>query len=83
MSSMINSTLEDIILLKNRYVKDFSQYEISFSCYKDAIRKLNKIENAVLGSKIKIEMMQSKMIEKEMDNENKLKMIKKLNTYDE
>ena len=78
-SSLIDSTLEDISRLKNRYKKEFSKYEYSFSGYRDAISKINKIENAVLGNKIKVIMMQERMKEKERQNDNKLKMIKKLN----
>lgn len=80
MSLMINSTLEDIIVMKAKYVKEFSQYDNSFSEYKDAIRKIEEIENVLLGNKIKVEMIQRKMIEKEKENESKLKMVKKLNT---
>lgn len=80
MSLMINSTLEDIIIMKAKYVKEFSQYENSFSEYKDVIRKIEEIENVLLGNKIKVEMIQRKMIEKEKENESKLKMVKKLNT---
>ena len=79
-SMIIDSTLEDISKLKNKYMKDFSKYEYSFSSYRDAIKKINKMENAVLGSKIKIEKMQQRMKEKERQNENKLKMVKKLNS---
>lgn len=80
MSLMINSTLEDIIVMKAKYVKEFSQYENSFFEYKDAIRKIEEIENFLLGNKIKVEMIQRKMMEKEKENESKLKMVKKLNT---
>lgn len=80
MSLMINSTLEDIIVMKAKYVKEFSQYENSFFEYKDVIRKIEEIENVLLGNKIKVEMIQRKMIEKEKENERKLRMVKKLNT---
>lgn len=78
-SSLVDFTLEEIMLLKNKYEKDFSKYSENISSYKDAIRKLNKIENAVLGSKIKIQTMKSRMKEKEITNKNKMKMVKKLN----
>jgi hypothetical protein len=78
-STLVDSTLEEIMLLKSKYNKDFSKYSENISDYKDVIKKLNKIENAVLGSKIKIEIMKSKMKEKEIINKNKLKMVKKLN----
>lgn len=78
-ASLVDSTLEDIVRLKNKYMKDFSRYELSFSSYQDAIKKINKIENAVLGSKIKIERMRQRMKEKERQNSNKMKLVKKLN----
>ena len=78
-SSLVDSTLEEIVLLKNKYEMNFNRYSENISDYKDAIKKLNKIENAVLGSKIKIETMKFKMQEKEIINKNKMKMVKKLN----
>ena len=81
-AKLIDTTLEDIIRLKAEYKKKFSRYEYSFSGYRDAIKKLNKIENAVLGNKIKVAKMQEKMKEKERQNKNKLKLVKKLNSSD-
>ena len=78
-SSLVDSTLEEIVLLKNKYEMNFNRYSENISDYKDSIKKLNKIENAVLGSKIKIETMKFKMQEKEIINKNKMKMVKKLN----
>lgn len=76
---MVDSTLEDIVKLKNRYMTQFSSYERDFSAYHEAIKKMNKIENAIFNNKIKLEIMRQKMIEKERENNNKLKMVKKLN----
>lgn len=81
-SLSVDSTLEDIIKLKNKYMEQFSSYERNFTIYHETIRKINKIENAILNNKIKIEMMRQKMIEKEKENNNKLKMVKKLNDSD-
>ena len=81
-ASMIDSTLEDLANMKAKYEKDFKKYEFSFAGYRDAIRKINKMENAVLGSKIKIAHIQQRLKEKEMQNKNKLKMVKKLNNSD-
>ena len=38
------------------------------------------MENAIIGNKVKIELMQSKMKIKERENTNKLERVKKLNT---
>lgn len=78
--SLVDSTLEDIVRLKNKYHQEFSIYEYSFSGYRDVIKKINKIENAVMGSKIKIELMQQRMKEKEKQNVDKMKKVKKLNS---
>lgn len=78
-SGLVDSTLEEIVLLKSKYKTDFAKYSDNISDYKDVVKKLNKIENAVLGNKIKIEIMKSKMKEKEIINRNKMKMVKKLN----
>ena len=79
-SLLVDSTLEEIVKLKSRYMNEFSMYEGYFSSYNDAIKKINKMENAILGNKIKIEMMRQRMKEKEMENKNKLEMVKKLNS---
>ena len=78
-SILINSTLEDVIALKERYNREFGQYGSDFPQYKDAIKKLNKIENAMLGNKLKIDLAKTRMKEKERENKNKLKMVKRLN----
>lgn len=78
-SSLIDSTLEDIVKLKSKYKEQFGKYEGFFSEYQDSIKKMNKIENAVLGSKIKINKIKQKMLENEKKNSSKLKKVKKLN----
>jgi len=78
--SLVNSTLEDIVRLKDKYNSEFSKHQYSFSNYRDVIKKINKMENAVLGSKIKIELMQQRMKEKEKQNADKMKKVKKLNS---
>lgn len=79
-SSLVDSTLKDVVKLKNKYIKEFSPYERSFSGYQEAIKKINKMENAILGNKLKVEAMKQRMKEKERENNNKLKMVKKLNS---
>jgi len=79
---MINSTLEEVIKMKSKYINEFSKYEGSFSSYKDAIKKINKIENAVIGNKIKLEKIRENMKEKERLNDIKMKKVKKLNSME-
>jgi len=79
-SHLVDSTLEEIVRLKSKYQSEFSRYENEIPGYKDAIKKINKIENAILGNKIKMELMRQRMKEKERQNSNKLKMVKKLNS---
>ena len=50
--------------------------------YKETIKKINKMENAMLGNKIKIEIMQERMRIKEYENQIKMKRVKKLNSSD-
>lgn len=56
-AKLIDSTLDEISELKNKYITEFSKYETSFSSYKKIIRKLDKIEKVVLSSKIKINIL--------------------------
>lgn len=82
MALLVNSTLEDIVSLKRKYEKEFSKYDSSFASYHETIKKLNKMENAVLGTKIKIDSMQERVKEHDRKNSNKLKIVKKLNSSD-
>ena len=79
-SSLIDSTLDEVVKLKSKYINEFSKYENSISGYHDTIKKINKMENAILGSKIKIDIMKQRMREKERQNSNKVKRVKKLNS---
>ena len=78
--NLVNATLEDISNLKNKYKIEFAKYEFSFSSYSEIIKKINKMENAVLNNKVKIELMRKKMYEKEKENSEKMKRVKKLNS---
>lgn len=77
--NLVNTTVDDVRNLKDKYIKEFSKDQSSFSEYSEVIKKLNKMENAVLNNKVKIQLMQEKMREKEKENDNKMKMVKKLN----
>ena len=79
-SSLIDSSLEDISNLKQKYTNEFKKYQGSISEYNEVIKKLNKIENSIMGSKIKVDLMKDKMKEKERQNANKLKRVKTLNS---
>lgn len=79
-SSLLDSTLKEIIDLKCEYIEKFSKYEDDIYGYKDTIKKINKIENSLLGNKIKINLVKNRMREKEKQNNDKLKMLKKLNS---
>lgn len=78
-SILINSTLSDLVSLKSTYINKFRNYESDVPGYRDTIKKINKMENAILGTKVKIEMMRERMKEKEKQNSDKLKRVKKLN----
>ena len=78
-SESINSTLVDIINLKKEYTFKFKSYQDKFPEYASAIKKINKIENSIIGSKIKLDMVKTKMLEKEKINNNKMIKIRVLN----
>jgi hypothetical protein len=78
-SILADSTLEDVRKLKSKYVNDFSKYRYNFSEYNEIIKKINKIENAVLNNKIKLDIMSEKMKINRKSNEDKLEKVKKLN----
>lgn len=77
--NLVNATLEDIARLKEKYKKEFSKYEYSFTEYSEIFKKINKMENAIINNKIKINLMQEKILEKEKQNTEKMKRVKKLN----
>lgn len=79
-ASLVDLTLKEVIELKSKYMDKFKEYENDVYGYKEAIKKINKIENAVLNSKIKIDLIKQMMLEKEKQNKNNLQMVKKLNS---
>lgn len=76
---VVDETLEELIKLKMEYNNKFSKYRNDFLEYDNVIKKINDMENKILGNKIKIEIMKSRMKDKEKENDNKLKLVKKLN----
>lgn len=76
---LVDMTLEDITKLKMKYNEQFKKYQGDFYEYEEVIRRINDMENKILGNKIKIEIMKSKMKEKEMENSKKLIKVKELN----
>ena len=78
-SMIVDTTLDNIVHLKMKYNERFSEYQGDFLEYKEVMQKINDMENKILGNKIKIEMMKKKTIEQKKINEDKLKLVKKLN----
>ena len=78
-SRIVDGTLEDIVNLKIKYNEEFKKYQGDFLEYEEVIRKINDMENKILGNKIKIEIMRKKMLEKEKQNSKKLELVKELN----
>lgn len=76
----VDDTLEELIRLKMEYNNKFRKYQNDFLEYDNVIKKINDMENKILGNKIKIEIMKNRMKEKERENANKLKLVRKLNT---
>ena len=78
-SRIVDGTLEDIVNLKIKYNEEFKKYQGDFLEYEEVIRKINDMENKILGNKIKIEIMRKKMLVKEKQNSKKLELVKELN----
>lgn len=77
---LVDSTIDDVRRLKDKYLKEFSKYQYSFPEYNEFIKKLNKIENSILNNKVKMELMKEKLKTKEKENDSKLMLVKKLNS---
>lgn len=79
MDKLMDSTLEDIQSLKLRFKNEFEVYKDNMSNYNDILKKLNKIENSVVGNKIKISKMMLNLRDKDKENNDKVNLVKKLN----
>ena len=75
----VDDVLDNLVRMKMWYNDQFKQYQGDFSQYNDVIRRINDMENKILGNKIKIEIMKKKMREKELENQEVLKRVRKLN----
>ena len=76
---LIDKSLNDILVLKGKFKEKFEKYNSDIEAYKDAIKKLNKIENAIVNNKIKVGIIRTKMKENERINEQKMAKVRKLN----
>ena len=79
MRNMVDSSLDDVVNLKRKYNEYFKKDELNYREYQDVIKQLNKIENSIIGNKIKIDMMKERMIENKKVNDNALVKVRKLN----
>lgn len=76
---MVDATLDDLIKFKMEYNEKFKKYHGDFLEYREVIDKINSLQEKMLGNKIKIEIMKTRMKQYEKENENKLKLVRKLN----
>ena len=76
---MVDATLDDLIKLKMEYNDQFKKYQGDFLEYKEVINKINNMQEKMIGNKIKIEIMKNRMKQYKKENENKLKLVKRLN----
>jgi len=76
---VVTTTLDDLVKLKMEYNNKFRKYQCNFLEYEEIIKKINDMENKILGNKIKIEIMRNKMKIKQRENEEKFVLVKKLN----
>ena len=61
------------------YNDQFKKYQGDFLEYKEVINKINNMQEKMIGNKIKIEIMKNRMKQYKKENENKLKLVKRLN----
>lgn len=81
--NLINSTLEEIYSLKLKFKNEFEAYKDNIPNYNEVLKKLNKIENSVVSNKIKINKMMLDLKDKEKVNDDKVKLVKKMNMKSE
>lgn len=83
MTMVIDSSLSDVAELKRKYKERFKKDESSYREYQDAIKQLNKIENSIIGSKVKVEIMRERMEVNRKINEDKMVKVRKLNLQED
>ena len=76
---LIDSTLNDIISLKNNFELKFKPYQSKFPEYEETIKKLNKIENSIVNNRIKVDVIKDRMKINEKVNSDKMAKVLKLN----
>lgn len=77
---LIDSTLSDIVSLKNNFEIKFKPYQSNFPEYEETIKKLNKIENSIVNNKIKVDVIRDRMKMNEKVNSEKMEKVLKLNS---
>jgi len=79
MRMVVDSSLDDVANLKRKYNEYFRKDECTYHEYREVIKQLNKIENSIIGNKVKIEIMKEKMYENKKNNDNTMVKVRKLN----
>lgn len=79
-SRIVDTTLDDIVRLKMRYNDRFREYQGDFLEYQDVMRKINDMENKIMGNKLKVEIMRKRALDQKRANEKKLVLVRKLNS---
>lgn len=78
-SSALDSTLDDLAKLKMEYNNKFREYQGDFLEYHDVINKITALQESLINNKIKLEIMKNRMKQYELQNENKLRLVRQLN----
>ena len=78
-SNIIDVSLADVLSLKNEYCKKFKRYQGDFVQYNEVIKKINKLENKLLGNKIKVEILKERVLVQKRENDKKMKLVNKMN----
>ncbi len=81
-SDLLDNTLEDLAKLKKEYNEKFKEYQGDFMEYRDVISKISSMQEAMINNKIKVEIMKKRAKTYLDTNDNKMKLVRKMN-YDE
>lgn len=79
MRMVVDSSLDDVTSLKRKYNERFRKDEGSYREYQEVMKQLNKIENSIIGNKVKIEIMKERMNINKKINDNTMVKVRKLN----
>lgn len=82
-SNSLDDTLDNLAKLKLEYNNKFKQYQGDFLEYADVINKITSMQESLINNKIKLEIIRNQMRQYSRQNENKLQLVRQLNSNEE